>query len=396
MLRFIFIKILLFLLCLSSSAQNVISLKAAIERVKTQHPRVLQQDLYIQQQRILKDAGKNQPFLSFGYGMEELGVAGTGVHSLYAQQSFNLPQVAKRKAVFQEALAQTGELQKAVTQKQLERSVASLYQQLLFLKSQQILNKELLTIYDKTEEIAKKRADVGETGTISLITTQSAKQQVEWQQMSTTQNYSSQLILLQQFLMDSTLTDIADTALVTWSQSLENVDLTQHPLVEQIDQNKIANELQNEVIQSQLLPQLSTGIQVQVVEGTFPNFGAQIGLNVPLFAKGVKAQVQANAINSKILDQNKVWQLQQLESQQKMILQNIQLLEKQLAYFETTLLPTLQKQQELNQKAFSTGELDYLNVLQGLEQIINVKRRYLQLVLQLNLAWVDYNYLLKT
>jgi cobalt-zinc-cadmium resistance protein CzcA len=395
MLRFIFITMLLAIMCLSLSAQNVISLEAAIARVKTQHPRILQQDLYIQQQRILKDAGKNQPFLSFGYDMGELGVSGTGVHSLYAQQSFNLPQVAKRKSAFQEAMAQTGEFQKEVTQKQLERSVAGLYQQLLFLKSQQSLNRELLAIYNKTEEIAKKRARVGETGAIPLITTQSAKQQIEWQQMSTAQNYNSQLILLQQFLMDSTLTDIADTALIAKKQALGAIDLTAHPLVEQINQSKVANELQSEVIQSQLSPQISTGVQIQVVDGTFPNFGAQIGLNVPLFTKGVKAQVQANSLNSKILDQNKAWQLQQLESQQKMILQNIQLLEKQLNYFESTLLPTLQKQLELSQKSFSIGELDYLNVLQGLEQIIGVKRRYLQLVLQLNLAWVDYNYLVE-
>lgn len=394
MLRFIFIIMFVLLFCLCSSAQNVIDLPSAIERVKTQHPSVLQQDLYIQQQRILKDAGKNQPFFGFGYGMEEFGLAGTGVHSLYAQQSFNLPQVAKRKSVFQEAVAQTGELQKVVTQKELERSVAALYQQLLFLKSQQILNKELLVIYTKTEKIAQKRASVGESGAIPLITTQAAKQQIEWQQMSTIQNYVSQFILLQQFLMDSTLTDIADTALIVSKQDIQAIDLAAHPLVEQIDKRKVANTLQSEVIQSQLSPQLSTGIQLQVVDGSFPNFGAQIGLNVPLFTKGVKAQVEANALNGKILDQTKAWQLQQLESQQKMLLQNIQLLQKQLIYFESVLLPTLQKQQELNQKAFSIGELDYLNVLQGLEQIIGVKRRYLQLVLQLNLAWVDYNYLL--
>lgn len=395
MLRLIFITMLLLIFCWSLSAQQVIDLEAAIERVRTQHPSILQQDLYIQQQRILKDAGKNQPFLNFGYGLEEFGAAGTGVHSLYAQQNFNLPQVAKRKSVFQEAVAQTGEFQKAVTQKQLERSVAGLYQQLLFLKSQQSLNKELLSIYNETEEIAAKRAKVGETGAIPLIATQSAKQQVEWQQMSTIQNYNNQLILLQQFLMDSTITDVADTALVIWVQQLETIDLTAHPLVAQIDQNKVANELRSEVIRSQLSPQLSTGIQVQVVGGTFPNFGAQIGLNVPLFAKGVKAQIQANTLNSRILDQNKTWQLQQLERQQKMILQNIQSIQKQLTYFENTLLPTLERQQDLNQKSFSIGELDYLNVLQGLTQIISVKRRYLQLILQLNLAWVDYNYLLE-
>lgn len=385
---------LLLLTSLSFKAQNSISLEEALERVQTQHPSILQQDLIIQQQRLLKDAGKNQPFLSFGYGMEELGAAGTGVHSLYAEQSFNLPPVAKRRAVFQEALAQRSTLQKVVTQKKLKRSVAGLYQQLLFLKSQQALNQELLTVYNKIETIAQKRAKVGETGSIPLITTQSTQQQIEWQQMGVLQNYQTQLILLQQFLMDSTLTDIADSTLTPWQQVVEQVELTEHPLIAQIEQSKVANDLQNGVLESQLLPQLSTGVQLQVVEGTFPNFGAQIGLNVPLFTQGVKAQVQANALNSKILDQNKAWQLQQLQSQQKITLQNIQLLQKQLTYFESVLLPTLEQQQALNQQAFSIGELDYLNVLQGLEQIITVKQRYLQLVLQLNLAWVDYNFLL--
>lgn len=389
--------ILIIVLLLKSwglSAQNIISLEEAIQRVQTQHPNILQQDLVIQQQRLLKDAGKNQPFLSFGYGMEELGAAGTGVHSLYAQQNFNLPQVAKRRAAFQEALAQTSSLQKAVTKKQLKRSVAELYQQLLFLKSQQSLNKELLMVYNKIEIIAQKRAKVGETGSIPLITTQSALQQIEWQQMTVFQNYQTQFIVLQQFLMDSTLTDIADSTLQPSQQTIESIDLNSHPLIAQIEQSKAVNELQNGVLESQLLPQLSTGVQVQVVEGTFPNFGAQIGLNVPLFSKGVKAQIQANALNGKILDQNKTWQLQQLKSQRKIAIQNIQLLQKQLMYFENVLLPTLEQQQALNQQAFSIGELDYLNVLQGLEQIINIKRRYLQLVLQFNLAWVDYNFLL--
>ncbi|WP_052592830.1 TolC family protein [Aureispira sp. CCB-QB1] len=394
--RFILITTLFVIMCWRLNAQRVISLEEAIEQVKTQHPTILQQDLYIQQQRILKDAGKNQPFLSLGYSMEELGAAGTGVHALYAQQDFNLPQVAKRKSVYQEALAQTGEWQKVATQKQLERSVAALYQQLLFLKSQEGLNKELLIVYDKIETIAKKRAKVGETGAIPLITTQSAKQQIEWQQMNLEQDYTNQLILLQQILMDSSIIDVADTSLTPSSSRIAPINLDKHPLVEQIHQSKLANDLQSEVIESQLLPQLSTGIQLQVAEGTFPNFGGQIGLNVPLFAKGIKAQVQANTLNSRMLEQRKVWQLQQLQSQQKIAVQNIRLLTKQLSYFETVLLPTLQQQQALNQQAFSIGELDYLNVLQGLEQIIEVKRRYLQLVLQLNLAWVDYNYLLES
>ncbi|BDS13162.1 TolC family protein [Aureispira anguillae] len=385
----------LLLTSLGLKAQTTISMQEAIERIKTQHPNVLQQDLYIQQQRILKDAGKVQPAMGMGYSFEELGLAGSGVHSIYLQQDFNLPQVAQRKVALQEALAQTGEWQKAATQKQLERSVAGLYQQILFLKSQQNLNTELLDLYTKIEKIAQKRAEVGETGQLPIISTQSAKQQIQLQQMNTQQNYTTQLMLLQQFLMDNNIEGLSDTALVPLSIPASTNEIETHPLVQQIDQQMTANTLQSEVIKSQLLPQISTSFQVQVVDQTFPNFGAQIGLNVPLFSKGIKAQVKANELTTKILAQNKTWQIQQLNSQKAIALNQMTLLQEQLSHFEQVLLPNLQQQQALSQQAYSIGELDYLNVLQGLTQIIAAKQRYLQLILQLNLAWIDYRYLVK-
>ena len=71
-------------------SQKVIDLKEAIAIVQTQHPTIQQQNLYIEQQTILKDKGKQQPAFGLGYSVEEFGVAGFGVHSIYVQQDFNL------------------------------------------------------------------------------------------------------------------------------------------------------------------------------------------------------------------------------------------------------------------------------------------------------------------
>lgn len=387
--------IVAFLLCTSWSlfAQQNISMEAAIKRIQTEHPQIIQQDLIIQQQHLLKEAAKGHPSTGIGYSTEELGAAGSGVHSLYLQQDFNLPQVAKRQAALQDALAQTGEWSKLATQKELERFMGSLYQQLVFLKSQQTIQQELLELYQQLEQIAQKRIEVGETGQLPLLATQSAKQQIQLQQMTTVQQYENQLLQLQQFLLDDTIDGVVDTMLTALEIPAQAIDLAKHPLVQQIDQNIIINQYQEAVIESQLLPQLSTSVQIQVVEQTFPNFGAQIGFNVPLFNKGVKAQVAANKLNAKILEQQKLWQLQQLNSQQKMILKNIQLLQKQVQHFEQVWLPTLQQQQQLNLKMYEVGEIDYLKTLQGLQQIINAKQSYLQILLQLNLNCISYRFL---
>lgn len=284
-------------------------------------------------------------------------------------------------------------MQKKASQKQLECYTASLYQQILFLKSQKNLNSELLEIYKKIENISQKRAALGDTGELPILTSQTAQQQLQLQQMTYHQNYLIQLELLKQFLLDSTITDIADTALVVLENNLATIDLEQHPLVQQIDQNILANQAQSQVIKSQLLPQLYVGVQAQVVDRTFPNVGAQLGVNVPIFNKGIKSQVQANDLNTKILEQNKIWQLEQLQTQQRIAMHNIQQLQEQLIYLENSVLPTIQKQQILIEKAYQLGEIEYWNVLQNLQQIIAARQAYLQVVFQLNLAQVQYRYL---
>ena len=105
---------------------QTVNMKQAIEQITTKHPIILQQDLYVEQQRILKAAGKQQPSLGVGYTFEEVGIRGSGIHSLYLQQAFNLPKVAKSKALLQEEMAKSGALQKEASQKELERYIASL------------------------------------------------------------------------------------------------------------------------------------------------------------------------------------------------------------------------------------------------------------------------------
>ena len=138
------------------------------------------------------------------------------------------------------------------------------------------------------------------------------------------------------------------------------------------------------------MPFISAGVGLRRKRG-LPNFGGQIGVNVPLMSKNVKAEVKANELNNRILDQSRNWQIQQLDTRQKIALENIKELEAQIIHLEGVILPALQKQQAFMEKAFKIGELDYLNVLQSSQQIISIQKDYWQLLFQLNLAWIEFN-----
>lgn len=374
------------------SAQGCISLSEALERAKNQQVQLQVQRLYLQQQTILKDAGKGHPAAGFGYGFEELGVAGTGVHSLYFNQSFNMPQVAQSRANLQTALVVAGNSQLENIALQLERAVARQYQQIVFFKNQGLLNQELLAVYDSIVLIAQKRAAVGETGQLPLLTTQTAQQQLRLQQLQNQQQITSSIVALQLLLYDSTFNDINDS-LLQFSLLENRVASSQnHPLVAQIEQQKQVLEYQKNVLKSQWLPQLDLGVQLQVVEGTFPNVAGQIGWSVPLFKQGLNAQIKGNEMAQKQLMVQAEGMAQQIELEQKNAWLQIQSLQQQIQYLETEILPTLIAQQNLLRRSYQLGEINYLNVLQSLEQILATRQQYLELLLKLNIQLIDYKY----
>lgn len=373
-------------------AQNSIDLPEALARVRVQHVQVQAQKVYLQQQEALKGAAKGHPAGGFGYGFEEWGAAGSGVHSLYYNQSFNLPAVAKRRADLQTALIAAGSSQLMAIELQLERAVAQQYQQLLYYKSQQNLNEQLLLLYDSIVVIAQKRAQVGETGQLPLLTTQTAQQQLALQQLQLKQQLEAGLVDLQLLLYDSTVTAIKDSVLQAPLLTFATSNPQNHPLVRQIQQEQEVLQQRREVLQSQWLPQLNVGVQLQVVEGSFPNAAGQLGWTVPLFRKGLKAQLKGNELGQEQLLLHATASSQQIGLNQKRAWQQLQALQQQLSYLEAQVLPTLLLQQSFLRKAYAVGEIDYLNVLQSLQQVLQARQQYLELLLQLNLQWIDYQY----
>ena len=55
---------------------------------------------------------------------------------------------------------------------------------------------------------------------------------------------------------------------------------------------KMVAEQQVKVAESQLLPQLNSGVLFQQVAGDVPFFGYQLGVNMPLFRKGYDARIE--------------------------------------------------------------------------------------------------------
>lgn len=386
----------LFLLFWNTSAKaQRLHLAEALERATQQNPQLILQRLALEQIAATEDLGRGHPAGTFGYSLDEYGAAGTGIHTLGWQQSFNLPAVGNRQAAQQRALlaAQGSALE---TQRlQVKQTVAQGYQTLVYYRHQQLINQQLLSVYDSLLLLTQRRAEVGETGMLPLVAAQTARRQLVLQQLQTAQLQQAALMNWRILLNDDRITGVVDSLLSPIPMPLDS-NTRLHPLSIQLQKQQAVTTAQRRVLEAQLLPQINTGFQVQIVEGVFPNIGGQIGISVPLFNKGTHAQLKANDKAQRRLAQAEVLQQQQIQLQRKNIWQQLHLQQQQLVYYRMELLPMIEQQVQYSRRAYALGEVNYLAVLEALQQSLLAQKNYLELVWQYNQLQVTYTYWLGT
>ena len=160
---------------------------------------------------------------------------------------------------------------------------------------------------------------------------------------------------------------------------------------EQSEQLAIA---QLEVAKSKLTPQLQTGAMLQTVNGKFPFYGYQLGINVPLFRKSQNTNVEAAELQIQVQKAQKQAAIRELEIQREQLLIAIQRQLNSIKYLRESLLPSVIDRQEFARTAFRQGEAFYLEYLQSIEQGINFQVAYLEALKEYHLLKIKLKYLM--
>lgn len=388
-----------FILLLSANigqAQTTpISLEDALQKARKQYPMLQKQIMQAQQANQLVGIKSNHPRASITIGSEEYDFTrNSGVHSLSIQQNFNLPKVNRANQAFYQQQAASYESQISLTQRQVDAMVSTAYYELIYQKDQQAEWVNLSNLYQDLIEISQQRFEAGETGKAPLIAAKAKQNALRLKQLQAAQSYELALQNFNAYLLSDTLFIVGTVNLPKPTISI-NPTITNHPRLQFYQQQEALAKAQLNLKESQLAPQLNTGLQLQNVAGDFLFFGYQIGVNVPLFKKAQQRQIEVAKLNIDIQSQQLAIANRQLNQQQKQYqLRLSQLLEK-IQLYETTLIPNTQTDGYFLKAAFQVGEVSYLIYQQTLELLIQYRMDYLKLLRDFQLVKIQQHYLIK-
>lgn len=160
---------------------------------------------------------------------------------------------------------------------------------------------------------------------------------------------------------------------------------------------------------ARLKPDFTVGLTNQSLRGFAPlgngegeqfnNFGnrftyGQVGVSIPLFAKPLKARVEAARIGQQRAEAQRTARQRMLEGEMATIIQSHQKNRQALAYYRESALPQAALIRDQVTKAYRAGEIGYVELLQNLRTVSEIQTGYVAALNDLNQTLINLDFLL--
>lgn len=364
----------------SAKAQNrVVSIKDAIEMAKQNYPSVRAAKLNVEQQRALKptafDLGSTQVFTG-----REAGEPSDGTRSPFAkvgvgQSNVDVFSISAKKRLInsQVGFAEAG---LSLTTKEIEKTVALAYIDLIYATRSRQLYKQIDSIYVNFVKAAELRLRTQQSGKIELLSASAKYKQVQVMlQQAESQNAIAQA-KLNQFLMLSTPFDI-EVIDSFRSVNMDTLSVVRNPMLNLYSQSVGVAREQWKVERAGYYPKLDFSYTKSLIPGQNITSGFQVGVSVPLLFFSQKAKSKAARIGYQIAEQNYNQAKYEAEYLLNENANRYSTLKKTLQYYKEEALPLADEQIYSSTLAYKLGQIDYVQLIQSIESAMNIKLEYL-------------------
>lgn len=373
------------------AAQIPLTEQQAIELALRNHPAIEAAGHQVRQQEVLKSAAAvwepSQLFHSItadpDWGM--FGATNVGV-----QQNFPSGKMTRANRNYYNSLQSQAEARQGIVRQDIVRQVREIYHHLSYLDGKSTLINQLDSVYQRVAKAADERYRAGDVSLAEKLAAQDKASQIRLNARTVQHEIEFDRVVLGQILgLDQPVQPVVER-LREGEFSIADTALLRTSALAKFGESAVGvARSANEVQQAKFSPTTSAGVYGQYLANgdVFP--GWQVGVNVPLFRRSLKAQSEAAAIGIAAAGAEFRQTLLHQQTQLGHLLHEQEKYNILLQYYTTegkALAAELLRSGELN---YAQGELSYTGFVQMLEQAAGIELQYLENLLGLNLTIIE-------
>lgn len=371
--------------------QPALSEQQAVEMILQNHPAVRAATLGVQQQALFKGAAKQwEPAEIFhniaadpDYGM--FGTTAFGIN-----QAFPARKMTRANRMYYERMQSLAEAGLGLTRQQLIKSVRELYQHLGFIQSEAALYRRLDSLYQIVAAVADSRFRVGEIAQMEQLAIRDKAAQMRMELETTGHEIEFDRVVLGQLLglAGKVMPVIEPFQRMTFS--LSDTALVENSAQSVLNKTAIGvAESHLAQVQAKRAPSFAGGLFAQYLPTGAVYPGWQLGLRIPLAAKGLRAEQEATALGIQAANANYHAELLRQRTEMAHLLHEQEKYEIRLNYYEVqgrALAGELLRTALAN---YSAGEIGFIELTQLAEQAFAIELDYLENLFGLNMTVIE-------
>jgi cobalt-zinc-cadmium resistance protein CzcA len=249
------------------------------------------------------------------------------------------------------------------------------------------------SLYGQFARAAIKRYEVGETNLLEKLTAETKQKEISLQLSQSKENAKKATVFLQQWVQSDSIHAVKENKMPRLNLQEWNVD--EHPGIQYFEVAKALSETTLSLERQRLLPDL----QFSVFQGTNKGLNAkqyqgfEAGVAIPLWFGANKSKINAAKTETLIVENEFENYKIQLEANYQGLLSDLKKFEEGIDYYDQT-GKKLSNALTLNaSKAFQSGEIDFLQYVQLLENAKNIEISYLNNLSAYNATVLELNYI---
>lgn len=249
------------------------------------------------------------------------------------------------------------------------------------------------SLYGQFARAANKRYEVGETNLLEKLTAETKQKEISLQLSQSKENAKKATVFLQQWVQSDSLYVVMENQMPRLNLQKWAVD--GHPGVQYFEASKALSKITLSLERQRLLPDL----QFSVFQGTNNGLNAkqyqgfEAGVAIPLWFGANKSKINAAKTETLIVENEFENYKIQLETNYQGLLSDLKKFEEGIDYYDQT-GKKLSNALTLNaSKAFQSGEIDFFQYVQLLENAKNIEISYLNNLFEYNATVLELNYL---
>ncbi len=388
-------KILIFLItiCGAKLAISQVSLteQQAIEMALKSHPAMEATSQHIRKQELLKNAGALwQPSQVYHSITADPDLGMFGATNFGIQQDFPSGKMTRANRDLHASRQAQAAAQQGMTKQEIVKQVRQIYHHLSYLDGKAALNNRLDSVWQRVAQAADVRHRAGEVSLSEKLAAQDKAAQIRLEARTVQHEIEYDRIILGQILgLKEPVQPIVER-LHEGGFSIADTSLLRTSAMAKYGQSAIqVARSEQELAKAQFAPTASAGVYGQYLGNGDVYPGWQLGLNVPLFRKSLRAQSEAAEVGimaasaefkaALLAQQNELGHL--LHEQEKYLIM--------LGYYvaEGKLLAAeLQRTGSLN---YAQGEMSFADFVQLMEQAAGIEMQHLENLLGLNQTIIE-------